>query len=75
VPLLAYMRDWLTTAFGAMAAIGGLLFNSPSLPPWAWTVGQVLTTVGLAGLGLYAPSKKINLKPQDPVAPIPTKTP
>jgi len=75
MPLLVYMRDWQTTVFGAMAAVGGILFNAASLPPWAWTVGQCLTAIGLVGLGLYSPSKKINLQPKDPVPPEPPKIP
>jgi hypothetical protein len=67
------MKDWQTTLFGAMAAIGQILFNATSLPPWVWTVGQCFTAVGLVGLGLYAPSKKL----RDKIAPRPEppKTP
>ena len=54
--------------FGAMAAVGGILFNAASLPHWVWTLGQCLTAIGMVGLGLYAPSKKL-LTPKEPEPP------
>lgn len=49
------MKDWKTTAFGCIAAVGSYLSNSTN--PTLVLVGQILTALSLVGLGYHAVDK------------------
>jgi len=47
-----------TTFFAMVAAAGQVLERSTTLPPWAWTIGELLSTIGTVGLGYSAADRR-----------------
>jgi len=51
------MKNWKTSSFAIVLAVGQILERRADMPSWVWMIGEILTTVGTLGLGYSAADK------------------
>jgi len=53
------MKSWMTSLFGFLAAIGGILSQAPGVPDNIKVIAGIAGSVGVAGLGLAAKDNNV----------------